>query len=322
MKKTRWRVLIGSRSFGKAAPEHLDKLRDAGCKVVPNAKGRAYREEELMDALPGMDAIITGTDQLTRRVIEHAPSLKTIAKHGVGLETIDLDAAWEAGITITSTPGVIQDAVADLSMALMLALARRIVPAHAEVVAGHWKPFFGFELGGKTLGIVGLGQIGKAVCRRARGFGMQIVAYDPYPDFDWAAANEVTFAELDKLLATSDVVSLHAPVEATEGCLIDKVRLGLMKSSAVLINTARGQLVDEAALARALKSGALAGAGLDVFWDEPPNTSPLLGLDNVVLTPHIGGRTLQGQHRMGEMVIDNCLMALRGEPPLHPVWKD
>jgi phosphoglycerate dehydrogenase-like enzyme len=315
----RWRVLIGSRSFGKAIPEHLAQLAAAGCEVVPNAVGRAYRAGELLEVLPEMDAIITGTDELTAEVINASPRLKTIVKHGVGLETIDLEAARARGIVVSATPGSIHDSVADLTMALLLALARKIVPSHLTTREGGWKPFFGLELRDKILGIVGLGRIGNAVCERAAGFGMRLIACDPYPDQAFAAAHNVTFVSLDELLAAADVVSLHAAAEQVAGALIDAAALNRMKPAALLINTARGALVDEEALAAALREGRLAGAGLDAFINEPPTGSPLLHLDNVVLTPHIGGRTLDGQRRMGEMAIENCLRALQGEKPLYQV---
>jgi D-3-phosphoglycerate dehydrogenase len=193
------------------------------------------------------------------------------------------------------------------------------VPAHLETCAGGWKPFFGMELAEKILGIVGLGRIGKAVCRRAQGFGMQVIAHDPFPDQDFASAHQVRFVDLDELLTTADVVSLHAPAEQIEGVLIGAAELAKMKSTALLINTARGQLVDEQALAAALAAGKLGGAGIDAFADEPPTGSALLTSPNVVLTPHIGGRTLDGQRRMGEMAIENCLRALAGEEPLYRV---
>jgi len=316
----RWRVLIGSRSFGQAFPEHLKELEKAGCEVVPNPVGRALRESELLDALKGIDAIVTGTDELTAKVIHSADRLKTIVKHGVGLETIDLVAARERGIIVSATPGAIHDSVADLTLALLLAVARKIVPSHLTTKAGSWKGTFGVELRDKTFGVVGLGRIGKAAAIRAKGFGMTLAAYDPYPDQVFAAEHGVTFLPLADLLATADVISLHAPAEQVEGgALIGAAQLRTMKPTAILINTARGQLVDEAALADALREKRLYGAGIDAFINEPPVGSPLLDLDNVVLTPHIGGRTLDGQRRMGEIAIENCLRALRGEAPLFEV---
>ena len=315
----RWKVLIGSRSFGKASPEHVVRLEAAGCEVIPNGVGRAYRASELREALAGVDAIITGTDELTAEVIESADKLRTIAKHGVGLESIDLDAARERGIVVSATPGAIHDSVADLTLVLLLAVARKLVPAHISVLEGKWRGFVGTELRGKTLGIVGLGRIGKAVCLRAEAFGMTVVAHDPFPDEAFAAAHDVAFLLLGELLARADVVSLHAGISGLDRPLLGAEELATMKPGAFLINTARGNLVDEAALAGALREGRLGGAGLDVFATEPPLGSPLLGLENVVLAPHIAGQTREGLLRMGEMTAENCLRALRGEAPLYRV---
>lgn len=315
-----WRVLIGSKSFGQAFPEHLTALAKAGCEVIPNGVGgRAYREDELLTALQGVDAIVTGTDELTARVIQQADRLKTIAKHGVGLETIDLAAAKARGISVSATPGAIHDSVADLTLALMLAVARNLVTAHLATRAGAWKSPFGMELKDKLLGIVGLGRIGKGVALRAKGFGMKLAAYDPYPDQAFAAEHGIAFMELDELIAAADVVSLHAAAEQVEGVLLHAERIRAMKRGAIFINTARGSLVDEDELAEALRSRHLWGAGLDAFAHEPPTGSPLLELDNVIVTPHMAGRTLDGMRRMGEITIENCLRGLRGETPLYPV---
>ena len=319
MSDHRWRVLIGSRSFGQRFPGHIAWLEEAGCEVLPNSMGRAYRAAELMELLPGVDAIITGTDELTAEVIYAADSLKTIAKHGVGLETIDLEAAKARGIVVSATPGTNHHSVADLTMALLLALARGVVTSHNDVRQGGWRTFYGMELLDKTLGIIGLGRIGKEVCRRAQAFGMTVIACDPYPDTAWAAEHGVPFVALKELLARSDVVTLHAAAEMVEGPLIGAAELAQMKPTAFLINTARGALVDEEALADALRGRRIAGAGLDAFVKEPPVGSPLLELDNVVLTAHLGGRTVDAQRKQGEMCIENCLRALRGEEPLYRV---
>lgn len=314
-----WMVLIGSRSFGKASQNHVTRLEAAGCTVIPNGVGRAYRASELREALVGVDAIITGTDELTAEVIAGANRLRTIAKHGVGLDNIDLEAARERRIIVTATPGAIHDSVADLTLALLLAVARRLVPAHESVIAREWRGFIGTELRGKTLGIVGLGRIGKEVCRRAQAFGMAVIAHDPYPDLAFAAVHDVTFLPLMELLARSDAVSLHAGISGLKRPLLGAEELATMKAGAFLINAARGNMVDEMALAAALRERRLSGAGLDVFTAEPPVGSPLLGLDNVVFTPHIAGQTTAGLLRMGEMTAENCLRALRGEPPLYQV---
>jgi D-3-phosphoglycerate dehydrogenase len=186
-------------------------------------------------------------------------------------------------------------------------------------VAGQWKNYTGMELRGKRLGIVGLGRIGQQVCLRAQGFGMRVIAHDPYPNQAFAAAHAVRFVSLAELIAQADVITLHAPPDQLSGPLLGAAELAAMKPGALLINTARGALVDEAALADALRRGHLGGAGLDAFIDEPPVGSPLLALDNVVLTPHIGGSTVDGRRRMGEMTVENVLAALHGQPPLYQV---
>lgn len=309
---SRWRVLIGSRSFGRTFPEHVAALEAAGCEVVPNGPGRAYRAAELLEVLPDFDAIVTGTDELTAEVLAACPRLKTIAKHGVGLDSIDLDAARRRGVRVSSTPGTMHDSVADLALALLLALARDLPRAHARTVAGEWRPSTGRELRGMVLGLVGLGRIGREVAVRAQAFGMAVVAHDPWADSGWAADHAVElFGALDDLLARADVVSLHAP--GGERPLIGERELALMRDDALLLNTARGSLVDEAALAAALRDGRLGGAGLDVFAEEPPEGSELLALDRVVATPHVGGRTTEAQRRMGELCVRNCLAGLRGE---------
>jgi D-3-phosphoglycerate dehydrogenase len=315
----KWRVLIGSKSFGKAFPEHLRQLEHAGCEIVPNAVGRQYLAAELKEALRGIDAIVTGTDELTAEVIASAVQLKTIAKHGVGLDNIDLSAARGRGIVVSAAFGAVHDSVADMTLALLLAVARGIVPGHLSARAGGWKGFMGVELRGKTLGIVGLGRIGKEVALRAKAFGMQVVATDPRPDPAFSLAQDVRYLELPALLAASDAVSLHAGLEQAGRPLLGAAELGAMKTGAILVNTGRGHLVDEAALAEALRAKKLFGAGLDVFEREPPAGSPLLGLDNVVLAPHMAGDTKDARRRMGEITVENVVRVMRGERPLSPV---
>ncbi len=314
-----WRVLIGSKSFGRAFPEHLERLREGGCEIVSNQVSRPYRAAELLSALRGIEAIVTGTDELTAEVIRSADRLKTIAKHGVGLDSIDLAAARARGIVVSATFGAVHDSVADLTLALLLAVARGIVLSHLSTTAGQWKGFMGMELRDKTLGVVGLGRIGKEVSVRALAFGMKVIAHDPFPDAVFAAAHRIRFVPLDELLASADVVSLHAGLEHADRPLLGAAEIGSMKRGAILVNTGRGHLVDEEALARALSAGALAGAGLDVFQREPPVGSPLLGLDNVVLAPHMAGDTRDSRRRMGEITVENVLRVKRGEPPLCPV---
>jgi glyoxylate reductase len=243
----------------------------------------------------------------------------------VGFDNVDLAAAEARGIWVTNTPGVLTDATADLAFGLLLAAARRIPESERFLRAGRfdgWAPllFRGADLFGATLGIVGLGRIGQAMARRARAFGMRIVyAGRRAVDAEVERALEARRVELDELLATSDFVSLHCPLTPETRHLIDAGALARMKKGAILINTARGPIVDEAALVDALRSGHLAGAGLDVFEREPAVHPGLLELENVVLTPHTGSATMGTRRRMAELVCENLERALAGEAPPHPV---
>lgn len=269
--------------------------------------------ETLLSRLTGCVGIIPmPTDTIDAEVMDAAP-LQVIANHAVGVDNIDLAAAAARGIPVTNTPGVLTDATADLAMALLLAVARRVVEGHTLVSAGQfegWRPTMlrGMELRGATLGIVGMGRIGQAVAARAQAFGMQIIHH-----------SRRSGMPLTQLLSQSDVVSLHCPMTAQTRHLIDADALRTMKSTALLINTARGPVVDEAALAAALRSGEIAGAGLDVFEHEPAVHPDLLDLDNAVLLPHLGSATRQTRRRMARLATDNLLAALAGDPLPSPV---
>ncbi len=314
-----YRVLIASRSFGKATPDVFDRLKGLGAEVVLNPLERAPTEADMVALIKDVDVLISGTEPVNARVFEAANKLKGIAKHGVGYENIDLAAAKNRNIPVAIAGGTITNSVADMTMALLLALARKIPLGDRAVKEGRWPRAVGVELKGKQLGIVGLGQIGKAVCRRAKGFEMDVIACDTYHDSDFAAQWQVQYVELDILLKTADFVSLHAPGGAETRRLIDSNRLALMKPTAYLINTARGELVDEGALFEALKHDRLAGAALDVFEVEPPGANPLFGLDNFIAAPHSAGQTNEGLYAMGQITCDNAMKMLKGEEPLFRV---
>lgn len=312
-------ILVASRSFGKNCPDVLDEMKAAGGVFLPVSFDRAPTEAELIAHIGEADVLISGTEPVTARVLDAAPRLKVISKHGVGYENIDLDAARARGIPVCIAGGAIADSVADMAFALLLALARQIPQGNASTKAGEWRRFLGPELRDRTLGIVGLGQIGKGVCRRAQGFGMRVLATDAYHDQAFASAHSVEYVPLDQLLAQADFVSLHAPVTPETRHLINADTLAHMKPGVYLLNTARGELVDEAALYNALKSGHLAGAATDVFTKEPPGDSPLLTLDNFIAMPHSGGQTPEGLRRMGEITAENVLRVLSGAEPLYRV---
>ena len=277
--------------------------------------------DELLARVAGKQAVVSMiTDAITRDVIEAGKELKVVANAAVGYNNIDVAAARERGIVVTNTPGVLTDATADLTWALILGITRRIGEGERLIRRGGWKGWtfdfmLGAELRGKQLGIVGYGGIGRAVAARGRAFGMRI-AYASRTQKDDPDAEAMT---LDRLLATSDVVSLHCPLTAETRHLIDQPALARMKRSAYLINTSRGPVVDEKALAWALRTRLIAGAGLDVFEEEPKVEPELLTLENVLLVPHLGSGTVETRTAMADLAVRNVAAVLGGESPLTPV---
>jgi D-3-phosphoglycerate dehydrogenase len=258
-------------------------------------------------------------DEVTAKVIAAGKHLKVISRYGVGVDKVDLEAATAAGVVVTNTPGANSIAVAELTLGLMLALARRIPQHNASTRAGSWSRVTGIELAGKTLGIVGLGWISREMIRRASAFDMRIVVQSRYPDKGLADQYGVEYVPLERLLKESDFVSLHCTITPERADLIGEKALRAMKPTSYLINTARGELVDEEALYRALREGWIAGAASDVFTQEPPTGNPLLELDNFIVTPHLGATTHESVQRMGVLASENALKVLRGERPLYVV---
>jgi glyoxylate reductase len=261
------------------------------------------------------------TDRVDAQLLDRAPELKIIANFGVGYNNIDVTAATRRGIMVTNTPGVLTDATADLTMALMLAVARRVVEGDQRTRQGRfrfWAPFhfLGHEITGKTLGIVGMGRIGRAVARRAAGFEMRVLYHNRNPlTVEEEQALGTQYADLKTLLQEADFISLHTPLTPRTRHLIGSRELSWMKSHAFIINTARGAVIDEQALVEALEQGRIAGAGLDVYENEPALTSGLERLDNVVLLPHVGSATVETRRRMAAMAVDNLLAGLQGRTP-------
>lgn len=309
------RVLITSH-FLRAGCEVDGYLRNAG--LEPLFK-QCHSEEEMIEALQGVDGIICSSDPLSARVIESAEKLKVIARTGVGYNTVDVKAATARGIPVCTLPGANRHAVAEYAFTLMLACARNLLQNLDEVQKGGWKSYDGLELAGKTLGIVGLGTIGKEVAQRARAFEMRILAHDVVRDEQFAEAYGVSYVSLEQLLRESDLVSLHCFLNKNSYHLIDAERLALMKPTAILINTSRGGVVDSEALYQAIQEKRIAGAGLDVHEQEPLGESPLRGLPNVLLSPHAGAATVEYRSRAPFLAADAVIQTLRGERPAHPV---
>jgi glyoxylate reductase len=271
---------------------------------------------ELDGARPDVDALVVANEPVP---LDLLPSLRVVANYGVGYDRLDAVTLLARGVVVTNTPGVLDDATADLAFALILAVRRRLVEGDRLVRSGGWSGSWSEgrladSVSGATLGIVGLGRIGTAVARRAQGFDLRVL----YSQRHEVETDLAAFRALDALLAESDVVTLHLPLTAETRGLIDARRLALLRDGACLVNTARGEVVDERALVAELVSGRLR-AGLDVFVDEPNVPPELLGLPNVVLTPHVGSATREAREAMTRLVVDNLLAVGRGDPPLTPV---
>ena len=312
--------LVVTRKLLPAIEARMAELFD--CRF--NDNDHPMSQEELAEALQDCDILVpTVTDRIDANVIAAAPaSLRLIANFGAGINHIDISAAKAKGIIVTNTPGVFTDDTADLTLALILNVPRRLGEGHRLMRSGEWKGWapagmLGHRVGGKTLGIVGFGRIGEAVAKRARAFGMNIL-YNKRHRLPASVEDElgITFEpDLDRLVSKSDIVTLHCPLTAETDRLMSRARIGLMKQNAYLINSSRGELVDEDALIEALTRGKIAGAGLDVYTHEPAVDSRFLAIPNVVLLPHLGSATVEGREASGEKVIANIRIFADGHRP-------
>jgi len=278
-------------------------------------QGKKLSEDELVECGSDVDAMIVGIEKITDRVIQGGKKLKVVAKHGAGVDNIDMAAATLRKIVVTSAPGANSDAVADLTIGFFLALARKIPFADRSVKGGAWPRIVGGQVNQKTLGIIGFGQIGKKVARRALGFDMNVLVYDVYKDEEFAKKYGINYLSLDALLTQADFISIHVPLTPGTRNLIGPREFGLMKKDVCLVNIARGGVVDESALYDALKNDEIGGAALDVFSQEPPDKNPLLELDNLIATPHMGGYTQEALNETGMICVRNIIDALEGKRP-------
>jgi D-3-phosphoglycerate dehydrogenase len=293
-------------------PEAIERVRAAGHEVIERT---GLKGAELIAALDGVHGLmIRGATRVTAEVLRGAPSLKVVVRAGTGLDNVDRAAARECGVEVRNTPAANAVSVAELTIGMMLAFERHLVPATIDMRAGRWekKKCMGRELAGRRLGLVGFGRIGRETALRARAFGMEVTACDPLIEH-WPAGFEwVKRMGLEEMLPAVDVLSLHVPLTDSTRNLIDAKALARMKPDAVLVNCARGGTVDETALYEALKAGRLRGAALDVFSTEPPGTHPLFALENVIATPHIGASTDAAQNRAGTEAAEIIIEVLAG----------
>lgn len=309
-------ILVTPRSFGRYDPRLCLHLKSVAGRLTFNSTERPLTSRELRAILPDVDGYIAGLDVIDAQVLAVGDRLRVISRYGAGVDNVDLEAAKAKGIIVTNTPGANSRAVAELTIALLLLLARPVLASVDEMRRGGWPQTTGLSLEGKTVGLIGLGRIGKEVARRLAGFDCHILGHDIVVDEFVATEYHLELVTLERLLQESDFVSLHVPLLPKTHHMVDEEFLRTMKAGAFLVNTARGGLVDQDALYRALDRGRLRGAALDVFDVEPPGAdNRLLRLPQLIPTPHMGSHADGAANNMGWMALEDCLAVLRGEEP-------
>jgi D-3-phosphoglycerate dehydrogenase len=312
MNKKIWSI---SPSFGRFVKSPITYLEQNGFSIDLLHEKEKLTLEHVLSKVQAYDALIPGTFPVTAEIINSSPNLKIVAMAGSGVDHIDIDAATKRGVMITNVPGTNSKAVAELAIGFVFALAREIVLANNEVKHGKWHYITGRQVGGKTLGIVGMGKIGKELAKLALSLNMKVIAFDAFPDIEFSSLHGIEFCELEELMKFSDFISIHVPlIKETDG-LIDEKKLRAMKPTAYLMNLSRGRVVDESALYNVLSEKAIAGAALDVFAEEPPQKSPLLSLANIITTPHMGGYTYEALHEIGMGCARSIVDLFNGRKP-------
>jgi D-3-phosphoglycerate dehydrogenase len=309
----KWRVLVSAPYLLPVLDEYRGRLESQGIEVVAAEVNERLSEEELLPLIPDIDGVICGDDRFTKRVFDAAPRLKVIAKWGTGIDSIDPDAARQAGVKVYNTPGAFTVPVADTVLGYVLSFARQLPWLNQDIQDGKWEKRNAISLQETTLGVVGIGDVGKAVVQRATAFGMRVLGHDIAEiPFEFTESTGLMMVTLDEMLRHADYVSLNCTLSPSSHHLINREKLALMKTTAYLINTCRGPVVDEPALAEALHSGSIAGAALDVFEEEPlPQDSPLRGLPNCLLAPHNANSSPEAWVRVHENTIKRLLEGLR-----------
>lgn len=305
-----YEVIVTARSFGKGNDSPIKLLESNGCHVKKIATESALTSDELIEYMENADAVIAGLDDFNAEVIAASKKLKVISRYGVGYDKVDIEEATKKGVAVTVTPGANENSVADLAIGSMLACARHIPQMDQQIKNHKEGRTLGFELWGKTCGIIGTGRIGKGVIKRLSGFNMRILCFDKYPNEELTKKYGVKYCDLEELLSESDFISIHCPLTVETSNMIGEKQLEMMKSSAVIVNTARGGIIDEEALYHALKEGIVASAALDATLQEPSFDSPLLTLQNCLITPHIGGYTMDAVLNMGMLAAQNAISIL------------
>jgi D-3-phosphoglycerate dehydrogenase len=314
------KILITSTSFGQKDKTPLELLQSKGYEITWNETGKPMAAADLIAKLEGCAGVIAGLDYFTAEVFAKTDGLKIVARYGVGVDRVDLEAAAAKGVVVTNTPTANSDSVADLAVGLMLAVARHLLEAHRQTMEGKWPKLFGVSLFQKTVGLVGMGRIGARVAQRVKGFECRTLVYDPFINAETASLFGCHKVDtLEKLLAESDFVSLHNPASEVANLMINRQTLSLMKPTAILVNTARGELVCEADLLDALRNKVIGGAGLDTFAEEPPQIEKYQNVPNLLLTPHMGAYTTEALYNMAMDSTNDLIAVLEGREPVNRI---
>lgn len=304
------KILITPRSFGKNNPELFTRLERAGLEMIRNDTGGILSEEDMCRLIPDCEGVILGVDPLNARVLAHAHKLRAVSRYGVGLDNIDLGECARRHIKVSRTLGAIDNAVADYAFTFMLAVARRLALVDRQCRHNDWSKITGLDVYGKTIGIIGLGAVGKCVAKRAKGFDMHILASDPKWDESFAADYDISRVDVDEICREADFITLHCILDDSTRNIINATRLEKMKSTAIIVNTARGGLIEEDALLRALQKERIWGAGLDVFEHEPPKNPLWRELNNIIISSHCSSSTYGASALMGVLSVDHLLRDL------------
>ncbi len=304
------KILTSPSSMGEVGSQPFDILKEYGYEIINNPYGRKLTEDETIELAKDCIGIVAGVEPLTQRVMDALPQLRCISRVGVGTDNVDIEYAGEKGIFVLNTPDGPTRGVAELTLAMTMSLLRKIPQAHMDMKNGQWKKQIGNLILGKTIGIIGLGRIGRLVAELFQGIGAQVIGFDLYPDDKWAKEKGVILMSFDQIILNSDILTLHVPGNKDKTPVIGEKELGLMKDASFLVNISRGGVVDEIALYHALKSGKLTGAAIDVYSTEPYD-GPLCDLDNIVLTPHLGSYAREGKLQMEIDAVMNLINSLK-----------
>ncbi len=304
------KILVTPRSFGKTDPGVFEVLKNAGFEIAVNNSGGILDRDALRTQLADCDGVILGVDPLDAGVLAGAPKLKAVAKYGVGVDNIDLVECEKRGIKVSRTVGANADAVADYAFSLMMAVARQVVTIDARCRQRDWSKITSLDINGRTLGVLGTGAIGKGVVARAKGFSMRVIAHDVFWNDEWAKANNVEQVGPEEIYRQADFITLHLPLNDDTRGMIGADQLAMMKPTTVIVNTARGGIIDEDALLHALQTKQIYGAGIDAFLQEPPANPAWYELDNLVMGSHAAASTIGATENMGRMAAANIIRDL------------